>query len=372
MGWRGFRYVAWAVIAATFVVGAGRASAAVTHRVASPVQAIGARGNTVAWWQDCRYGEGVKLRRATLTAWSPVSATRCIDRSGPGITSRPVLLGDRIVWWQTDGGSSYVDSAIVVKLRGHRPRTLAQASDSCGTSGYCSCQRDGDSAGTVVASFAASETQVVYSMWDIVVPSCDPELGLGEGEVSGGGVWRVSGRPLQRVAVPGVQAAGSLAIGGGRIALVPAGGSPYFHVRAAAGQIELRDAVDGTLLRTISIAAEPIAVELRANALAVLALRDGERVILVYDPSTGALMRDVPFPHKPVSAIALTTRRLVVAVGRRVITVNMDTGAQHLLGTSRVGDPVGGLVATDRHAIWFFNASIQGHYRGVIRTARLG
>jgi hypothetical protein len=240
------------------------------------------------------------------------------------------------------GGTSSLDSSIVAKLLGHRRRTLTHAYVSCGGPlGCCSCSRDGDSAGTTVARFAASETQAVYSRWDIVVPSCNPEWGgLGVGEVAGGGVWRVSGRPLRRVAVPGAPPAELLAIGGGRIALVPAAGLSYPELRVEdQTAIQLRDATGG-LLRSVMVSGTPIALRLRADTLAILVQRGAQTAILIHDPDTGALIRELSFPHKPASAIARSGRWLVYAVARRVVAANLATGAGHELGTSPIGHAV--------------------------------
>ena len=220
--------------------------------------------------------------------------------------------------------------------------------------------------------FAASDAQAVYTTWDIVVPSCDPIEGFGLGAIAGGGVWRVAGRPLHRIAVPGVPPAALVAIGGGRIALTPtAADQRYPDSVEPKGPIQLRDATTGTPLRTIPLSATPIALELRANALAVLAVSDKARIILIYDPSTGQRRRRIVFSHKPPSAIALNNRQLVYAIGRRVMTIKLTTGVQHLLGTSPVGHPVSGVTVTDRRAIWFYNTFTNGHFIGVIRATRL-
>ena len=200
---------------------------------------------------------------------------------------------------------------------------------SCGGNGCTNCGALGD-------TLAASDTEggdLIYATtsWDGDPSNCGGENGGGK-VVSGGSVRRgpPSGPKVVLGTAPG---ASLLAAANGRFAelpLVPGG--------PAEPDIEVRSAIDGSLVSTIQPAG--LTTRLAMSRLGVVAEvnASGIKTLRLYNPLTGALIRSVVVQSTARLVNASGKRALYTIDGRTIRTLNLESGRTHLIYTT-LGHP---------------------------------
>lgn len=174
------------------------------------------------------------------------------------------------------------------------------------------------------------------SVFESPVTDCICHWALAGGRV----VTIVDGR---RVAVPGAPASVGIAASRGRVALVPGaatweGGD---SARAAPnGPVEVRDALTGAVIATVSPVGTVRAVALSGVRLATLSYDAGVKRVDIWDITTQSLFRSIDLPADAAPEIDLAGKRLVWRAGRRIYVSDVENGASKRLFRSRAR-PVG-------------------------------
>lgn len=180
----------------------------------------------------------------------------------------------------------------------------------------------------------------------------------------GGGIRRVVGRsnPL----LPGTGAALDVAVGGGRLAYIPAAGvgKDGRPVASASKPVEVRDATTGALVSQIRPRGVPLGLALSPTLVAVLARRAGHLSLTWYDPGDGAALGSIAAPPGTSPQIAAADRLVVYRIGRVVRGVEVATGTVRTLVTT-AATPIDLSLDGDRLA-WAENLHGKGRIRVLV------
>lgn len=167
---------------------------------------------------------------------------------------------------------------------GRRPRTLQVLASDYGATGDVLVDVVGDG-----RTLAYATVSLVPNDWEACFPEDSAQLASCRFRVSAGAVKRVVGD--KAIVVRGVPPSFAIAVGGGRLAVVPADLSwrrpeDALHARAD-GEVEIRDARTARVVTRVQPRGEVEAVALSARLLAVLVDERGQRRLETYDAPTG-------------------------------------------------------------------------------------
>jgi hypothetical protein len=187
---------------------------------------------------------------------------------------------------------------------------------------------------------------------------------------SGGGVYRIAGRPQMPTPVPGTGPATAVAVSGDTLAYVPAdtiakGGRP---VSGTDLPVEVVDLATGQEIATVEPQGAPLAVALSQNVLATLEQTPLGLRLAWYDPTTGTATGSVAVAPSTASELALSDRFAVFRVGRSIRAVDFNTGRIRTLATAAT-DPIGLSLEGSRVA-WAENPKGRGRIRAVYVSGR--
>jgi hypothetical protein len=187
---------------------------------------------------------------------------------------------------------------------------------------------------------------------------------------TGGGVYRVVGRPQTPKLVPGTGPATAVAVSGGTLAYVPAdtiakGGRPVSGTNLP---IEVVDLATGQEIATAEPQGAPVAVALSQNVLATLEQTPLGMRLAWYDPTTGTATGSVAVAPTIAPELALSDRFAVFHVGRSIRAVDFDTGRIRTLATAAT-DPIGLSLEGSRVA-WAENPKGRGRIRALYVSGR--
>ncbi len=215
-----------------------------------------------------------------------------------------------------------------------------------------------DGAGRTNEAIAADGSTLVYAQinWTFSVPGCDPYItSCGPSSASPGPVWRLSeAGPIQ---IPGATADVMLAAGQGRV------------VTALRGQVQVRDAVNGSLISSFTPSGTIRALALDGGLVAVLLQDAGGKRIERYDVASGAFLASTAVPATTAAELDVSGQKLVFRSGNEIRLLAHPTGNVRLLLTTRtkpIGLSIEGTqVAWVKRVVWGVNRGGRGFVRSL-------
>ena len=332
-----------------------------------PEYAFAQDGGRIAWaslddGSPCPW----KIRVRTLatrvqTAITTAAGPTCRDEVG---FQEPewlllALAGPRAAWTLIAHGNNTYRQVVTGAIAGGADRQVVELV-------YANSDHIGDHLGGI----AGDGRRLLFSQIRIGVgpAGCeggDGDLSACDGEIQGGGVYRIEG--ASRVAVPGAPPAIRLAVSGNLLALVPAAAArpPTAAPRVAPGAaVQIRALPGGALVSTFAPAGTIRSLALSDRVAAVIVRRGALTQIDAYDPATGARLRTLTVPATATDLSAAGTR-LVYRTGRRVWAASAVAGgpAPRLLATA-AAEPIGLSIEGSRVA-WAENLSSGGRIQAV-------
>jgi hypothetical protein len=283
---------------------------------AGPVYAVRADGGAVAWMTAQRYDVRVRLPGARREA---AIATR---RPAPVDVPLFEFAGGRALWSWTRGRRA---TEILVGAVGGRPRVVDTIRGGL-------VLEDGE----LLTDMAGRGRTLAYCT-----------LVVRGSFVVGGRVMRIAGR--RAVEVPGAPPAMLVAAGGGRLALAPAERTIVARDLRPEARVEVRNAVSGRLLGSVSTPGKPLALALSTDVLAVLVGEERRTWVERYEiPS----LRPLGVTPVQTSAWQLSVSGTTVLFATRRVIRALDavSGRSRILAVAR-REPIG-LSADGRRAIW--------------------
>jgi hypothetical protein len=246
----------------------------------------------------------------------------------------------------------YVLGATVADTRERRFQEVAHASHG---------------AGQWLAGVAGSGSTLVYAVAEVAYKNqvdclSAPEApGACDLKIVGGGIYRVVGRSAP-VPIDHAPASVAVAASGGDIALVPAVGTSAADGRPLASPdagVEVRDAVTGSVVTSVSPNGTPIAIALSGGTLAVLSRFAGKLGLSWYDPPTGKELGSMTVPAATAHALSAGDGLIVFRVGRSIRAV--DTATKRARTVAKAAATPIGLSIAGRRIAWAEN--LDGHAR---------
>lgn len=176
-----------------------------------------------------------------------------------------------------------------------------------------------------------------------------------------GAIYRVVGRKTP-VKVRGTGAVVAVSASGSDVAFVRAVGtsSTDGHPLAAADvPVEVRDALTGSLVTSVSPTGVPVAVSLSGGALAILSRTAGKLVLDWYEMPTGKPLGSVHVPPTTTPVLSAGDNAIVFRVGSSIRVVDLKTKSVRRIATA-AATPIG-LSIAGRRVAWAEN--LAGHAR---------
>jgi hypothetical protein len=193
-------------------------------------------------------------------------------------------------------------------------------------------------------------------------------------DVTGGGVWRVVGTKMKRIA--GTPPTALLAAVRGKIALVPADrrripgpctdedstGCP--EVRTADGaRVEVRDVASGRITASFKPRGRVTALALDSKSTAVLVRSKGKARVEWYGTSSGKKLGAVSVSTKVAKRIAVSRRTVVFARGHTIFA--LDIRAKRVRELAQAGSAPIGLSIEGARVAWAENKGKSGSIRAI-------
>ena len=161
--------------------------------------------------------------------------------------------------------------------------------------------------------------------------------------VSGGGVYRLSGRLAPKL-VPGTESKGAVEIAAstGAVAYVPADGvgTRGHPLPGADLPIEVVDAQTGASISRVTPEGTPLAIALTPHVLATLERTPLGLRVAWYERETGAPAGSVPVSSRTTPELTASDRTIVYRVGRSIRAVDIETHDVRTLARA-AAEPVG-------------------------------
>jgi hypothetical protein len=318
------------------------------------IRAFAQDSSRIAWigrkWHVDVRGTGHRPKTVLVGSAHPF-----VGGSG-GVPSRLALVGSRAFWTRHGGGNDFETSVWTRKVvaRGSARMVFLTAAD-----------RE-DRSGSYFGGLAAGSSTVAFTTVDYQCLDPDTCSQLTVEPTVLTGTYRVTGT-ASRVQVPNAPGSVDLAVGAGRVALLPAPGqiapSQVGEVTAPSlaepgTTVEIRDAVTGALSAQFTPPGTVRALALSGAVAAVVdRLGDGTTAIERYDPTTGTLL-GATIDVAAGDSLSVSGHTLVYAVGNTIEAMDATTGTQRVLAASP-GPPIGLSVAGKRVA-WAVNAHGRG------------
>ncbi len=195
---------------------------------------------------------------------------------------------------------------------------------------------------------------------------CLAGTGSCELEVSGGGLYRMSGRQAPKL-IPGTDSGGAVEVAAstGAVAYVPPAGVGK-QGRPLAGAdlpIEVVDAQTGASIARVSPPGTPLAITLAPHVLATLERTPLGLRLAWYDRATGAPAGSVPVSGKTSPELSATDRTIVYHVGRSIRAVDVETHNVRTL--ARAGAEPVGLSLEGQRLAWGENLKTAARIRAL-------
>ncbi|HEY2543573.1 MAG TPA: hypothetical protein VGH92_11035 [Gaiellaceae bacterium] len=209
-----------------------------------------------------------------------------------------------------------------------------------------------------------ADAQVAYKD-QVACLSTPDEPGACDLKVVGGGIYRVVGRKPP-VPLKGTRPAVAVAAVGDEVAFIPAVGSSTTdgHPLASANvPVEVRNAVTGDLVTSVSPDGMPISIALSSGTLAVVGRLDGKLVLSWYEMPSGKPGGTITLPAKAAPAVSAGDGAIVFQVGRSIRSVDVATGQVHTVATA-AAQPIG-LSIAGRRIAWAENVGGRGRIRAI-------
>ncbi|HEY4414057.1 MAG TPA: hypothetical protein VGN06_13770 [Gaiellaceae bacterium] len=225
--------------------------------------------------------------------------------------------------------------------------------------------------GSWLAGVAGSGGTLVYAVATVAYKnqvdclSAPQEPGACELKIAGGGIYRIVGRKAP-VRVNGAPPAVAVAASDGDVAYVPAAGSSTTDGHPLASQnlpVEVRDAVSGALLTSVSPNGTPVAIALSASTLAVLSRSAGTAIVSWYDMPTGNNLRSVKVPAATAPELSAGDGNLVFRVGRSIRVV--DTATRRVRTVAKAAATPVGLSIAGKRIAWAENVDGRARIRAI-------
>jgi hypothetical protein len=185
-------------------------------------------------------------------------------------------------------------------------------------------------------------------------------------EVSGGGVYRMSGREAPKL-IPGTESGGAVEVAASAdaVAYVPAAdvGKQGRPLAGADLPIEIVDAQTGGSISRVSPQGTPIAITLAPHILATLERTPLGLRLAWYDRATGSPEGSVPVSGKTIPKLTATDRTIVYHVRRSIRAVDVETHNVRTLAQA-ASEPVG-LSLEGRRLAWAENLKTAARIRAL-------
>ncbi|HEY8029200.1 MAG TPA: hypothetical protein VIE38_06785 [Gaiellaceae bacterium] len=226
-------------------------------------------------------------------------------------------------------------------------------------------------AGLWLGGVAGSGSTLVYAVAQVAYKnqvdclSAPKEPGACDLKIAGGGIYRVVGRKAP-VAVKGAPASVAVAASGGDVAYVPAVGSSTTDGHPLASPnapVEVRDAVNGSLLTSVSPNGTPVAIAISPTTLAVLSRSAGTVVLSWYDLPSGNDVRSVKVPAATAPELSAGDGTLVFRVGRSIRVV--DTATRRVRAIAKAAATPVGLSIAGKRVAWAENLGDRARIRAI-------
>jgi hypothetical protein len=329
------------------------------------IQAFAQDGSLIAWFAPSKnacnavYVLGLSNGlRVQLPNESPGS---------PNVTCRwevvpPVGLaigGDDVLWTLREVGPvpfDYVLGAGVADPRERRFKEVAHTAKG---------------PGSWLGGIAGSGSTLVYALSTVAyVDELDCLAGGNcDMKITGGGVYRVSGRKPPPL-IEGTSAAVAVAASGTSIAFVPADtvGKDGQPLAGADLPIEVRDARSGVFISHAAPQGTPVAIALSQNVLASLEQTPIGLALAWYEADTGKRIGSVPVADGTAPELSATDQLIVFHVGRSIRAVGVDSHKSTVLARA-ASTPIGLSIEGSRVA-WAENVNGRGRIRALYVKGR--
>jgi hypothetical protein len=188
-------------------------------------------------------------------------------------------------------------------------------------------------------------------------------------KISGGGVYRVTGRKPPEL-VPNTEPAVEVAVSGSTVAYVPAAdvGANGTPLAAADGPVELVDVRTGRRIAAASPAGTPIAIALAPHTLVMLERTPAGLTLAWYSATTGALVGSVAVPANTLPELTANDQQAVFRIGRFIHLLTYATSHSRTVAQT-VGAPIGVSLEGSRLA-WAENVKGRGRIRALYVNGR--
>jgi hypothetical protein len=297
---------------------------------------------------------GVRVLLPDESAGAPNVTCRWIVVPPVGLA----LAGDDVLWTLREAGPVPYDYILGAGLSDTRERRFKEVAHS------------NKGPGLWLAGVAGSGDTLVYAVTTVAYVDEVACLSGGscEMKITGGGVYRVSGRK----ALPVVEETSAVAVAASdtSIAFVTAatvgkGGVP---LAAADLPIEVRDARSGALVSRATPQGTPVAIALSPKILASLERTPLGLRLAWYDTQSGKLLGSVPVAEGASPELSASDQLIVFRVGRSIRAVGVATHKVTTLALAAT-TPIGLSLEGSRVA-WAENVNGRGRIRAVYVKGR--
>jgi len=277
------------------------------------------------------------------------------------------IAGSDVLWTlrekQAPVQFDYVLGAGIADTRERRFQEVAHARRGAGLwlGGVAGDSRTGvDPISTLV--YGTTAVQFVDEIACLSGGSCDMKI-------SGGGVYRVTGRKPQLV--PNTGAAVQVAVSGASVAYVPAAKADANGVPVAAADlpVQLVDVRTGRRIAGVSPQGTPLAIALAPRMLVMLERTPAGGLTLAwYSTTTGEVVGSVAVPPTTLPELSANDQQAVFRIGRFIHVLTYATGHSRTVAQT-VGAPIGISLEGNRLA-WAENVKGRGRIRALYLNGR--
>jgi hypothetical protein len=313
----------------------------------APIQAFAADGARIAWISgSCRTVRVRRLSGGRAGVVGNARNTECDNRGTPVLA----LAGKRALWPNLTFGNVSYAFVMTGAVGERRPKKLQEV------------DHDTDGSGDYLTAVAGSGRLLAYSV--LIMSGRTLANGTDVFFPSRGTVERVVGR--KKVPQVGTTPPFTIAVGGGRVAVVPAdeGENPTPRLRAALnGSVEIRDP-KGNVVSRFAPAGRIRAIAVTKSFAVVLIAGRIDRYRLPTGTFAGSTTASGAAPELDAEG-----QTAIFRVGRLIRSLDLSTGQGRVVARA-AARPIG-LSIAGRSVAWAENIRLQGKLRGRVRAARL-
>jgi hypothetical protein len=351
--------------AAVHSAGAGPRTETIYSHADTTIAAFAQDGALVAWFSPSRKGCNTVH---VVSLANPLQTTLPLQGSARNVTCRwvvgstPVslaLAGGNVLWTLQERSPIPFDYLLGagVGVGERKERRFQEIAHTNHGSGLWLGGISGDA-----ATLVYGVTAIDY----VDEAGCLAGTGSCELEVSGGGVYRMSGRQTPKL-VPLTDSGGAVEVAAstGAVAYVPPAdvGKQGRPLAGADLPIEVVDAQTGASISRVNPQGTPLAISLAPHVLATLERTPLGLRLAWYDRATGAPEGSVPVSGKTSPELTSTDRTIVYRVGRSIRAV--DTTTHNVRALVRAAAEPVGLSLEGQRLAWAENLKTAARIRAL-------